>query len=124
MDSRYLYYKISSIDANFKLSNRDSTGDDPGLSTGHAYFVPDNVYKHWISAQGKQTEVRVSLYLFLKAYIFSGINVYRFLCNQNGKYEEREGFTGNRCWCHCMCSTWHASSEWIGRFAKRRTVCH
>ena len=71
-DSRYLYYKISSIDANFKLSNRDSTGKDPGLSTGHAYFVPDKEYKHWIGAQGKQTEVRCPLRNILpNAYVFS-----------------------------------------------------
>ncbi|KAF9509447.1 hypothetical protein BS47DRAFT_1373513 [Hydnum rufescens UP504] len=55
-DQQYLYYKISSVNANFKLSNRDTKGEDPGLSTGHAYFVPDKEYKEWLSAQRKPTE--------------------------------------------------------------------
>lgn len=53
----YLYTKITSQDANFRLSLRDKATDDPGLGTGWAYFVEENDYQAYLANCGKQTEV-------------------------------------------------------------------
>ena len=117
-DFRYLYYKISSIDANFKLSNRDNTGEDPGLSTGHAYFVPDQEYKGWLKAQGKQTEVSIICFtiydLKTNGSLHSGIDVHGLRCYQNGEYEEHERFTSHWRWGNSLRSSWIAPSQRIG----------
>lgn len=48
------------MDANFRLKNllRSDETNDPGLHTGHAYYMDDEKYKTHISKYPAQTDVR------------------------------------------------------------------
>lgn len=49
-----------SVDANFRLSNRNrsSFDKDPGLGTGLCYFVPQKGYDDYVVKHANQEEVR------------------------------------------------------------------
>ncbi|KAG2101825.1 uncharacterized protein F5147DRAFT_746912 [Suillus discolor] len=57
--SRFLYYLIIAMDANFRLKNRarSSSTADPGLHTGLAYFIPDKPYVEHILKNASQTDI-------------------------------------------------------------------
>ncbi|KAF9505875.1 hypothetical protein BS47DRAFT_1306051, partial [Hydnum rufescens UP504] len=56
VDKCYLYTKITSQDANFRLSLQDKGTNDPGLGTGWAYFVEEEHYQNYLVNCGKQNE--------------------------------------------------------------------
>ncbi len=57
---RYLFEKVVSLDANFKMWNcaRKLTHADPPLYSSLGYQVPDKLYQDWIKSYMKEEEVR------------------------------------------------------------------
>jgi hypothetical protein len=57
---RWLYALILTIDANFRLKNKDrlKVTNSPALSDGLGHFVPEEPYQTYIKKYGYQEEVR------------------------------------------------------------------
>lgn len=57
--SRFLYIIILALDANFRLNNRlrSTEAADPGLHTGHAYFVSQPGYNDHLRKYVTQEDV-------------------------------------------------------------------
>ncbi|KII84055.1 hypothetical protein PLICRDRAFT_671736 [Plicaturopsis crispa FD-325 SS-3] len=55
----FLYRLFVAFDACFRLKRRlvSSEHRDPGLGCGWSYFVPDAIYRKWVSTQGEQKEI-------------------------------------------------------------------
>lgn len=57
---RWKYRLILTIDANFRLKNKDrNTKDTPALGDGWAHFVPEAEYMEHVRKWGHEEEVRV-----------------------------------------------------------------
>jgi hypothetical protein len=60
--SRWLYSLTLTIDANFRLKNKDrSIENDPPLGDGWGHWVPDKPYQEHLKKHGYQKEVRLHL---------------------------------------------------------------
>lgn len=51
---RFLFRQFLAIDANFRLKRKNVSNDvnDPGLSNGWSYFVPETEFKDFIGSFG------------------------------------------------------------------------
>jgi hypothetical protein len=57
---RWLYSLMLTIDANFRLKNKDrSVCNDPALGDGWGHWVPKESYHKYLAAHGRQDEVSV-----------------------------------------------------------------
>jgi hypothetical protein len=60
--SRWLYTQNLTIDADFRLKNKDcGVKNDPPLGDGWGHWVPEKPYQDYIQKYGYQTEVWFSL---------------------------------------------------------------
>ncbi|KAI0057942.1 hypothetical protein BV25DRAFT_1811627 [Artomyces pyxidatus] len=59
LDEQWLYRRIIAMDANFRLKNklRSSDANDPGFSTGFAYFVEQDPYNEHVANYATQEEI-------------------------------------------------------------------
>jgi hypothetical protein len=65
----WLYSLRLTIDANFRLKNKDrGIKDDPPLSDGWGHIVPETPYQEYIGKYGYQAEVSDWLRTSRKAY--------------------------------------------------------